>query len=285
MMLSARTTHTVFQNFAFSPLGAIKQAAYVKGSKGCGRPIPRKLQNYALVYSLGGEASYWDERIGRRRMQPGDLFFILPNIAHQYGAELGQTWDEYFIVFEGPVFDLWCDIDLISPEKPILHVEPVAYWLRRLEACLDTHGATGQAGTLRQVCQLQSLLAEILCVADGSTQPQPHWLESACNALSDGSMRPMDLPKLARSLGISFETFRKKFTQIMGIPPSQYRAARTIDRACSLLLESDILGKEIALRLGFTDEYHFSKRFKQITGLSPIQFRRQNSGQARITRS
>ena len=33
-------------------------------------------------------------------------------------------------------------------------------------------------------------------------------------------------------------------------------------------------GKEIAEHLGFSDEYHFSKRFKQVTGLPPSEFRR-----------
>ena len=31
--------------------------------------------------------------------------------------------------------------------------------------------------------------------------------------------------------------------------------------------------REIADRLGFCDEYHFSRRFKQVVGLSPKEFR------------
>ena len=38
--------------------------------------------------------------------------------------------------------------------------------------------------------------------------------------------------------------------------------------------EQNLTNKEIAYRLGFCDEFHFSHRFKQIMGKSPQRFRR-----------
>lgn len=49
-----------------------------------------------------------------------------------------------------------------------------------------------------------------------------------------------------------------------------------IIQAKELLSESELSISEIAYKCGFIDGNYFSKRFKQITGLSPSEFRKSN---------
>jgi AraC-like DNA-binding protein len=60
----------------------------------------------------------------------------------------------------------------------------------------------------------------------------------------------------------------------MGVSPVRFRTIRRIDAACAMLLAPDQTIASIAVALGFSDEYHFSRRFKQVTGLPPREFRR-----------
>ena len=267
----------VFQNSAISALGGIKRSGYIQQSHGYEQGRGRRLGSYALVYSLNGGCTYRDERIGKQKIKAGDLIIILPQVEHRYGAGPRGHWDEFFIVFDGPVFDLWQEQGILQAEQPILHLQPVKYWQRRLESCLETGGAVGRLAALRQVCNLQSLLAEILARASNSSggSLMPNWLDVACESLSNDLHQQVFLPQLADSLNVSFETFRKKFTLMTGLSPGRYRAGKVIDRACELMISGNLSGKEIAEKLGFADEYHFSKRFKQITGLAPRDFRRQ----------
>jgi len=41
----------------------------------------------------------------------------------------------------------------------------------------------------------------------------------------------------------------------------------------SLLEQGDLSVKEVAYRLGFEDQYHFSRLFKKKTGIAPSQWR------------
>jgi AraC-like DNA-binding protein len=86
---------------------------------------------------------------------------------------------------------------------------------------------------------------------------------------------PETAPKaIARSLGLSYETFRKKFTRHTGQSPARYRLHRLIERARALITERNLSNKQIAETLGFYDEFHFSRRFHQVTGRSTRDFRR-----------
>jgi AraC-like DNA-binding protein len=82
------------------------------------------------------------------------------------------------------------------------------------------------------------------------------------------------LPAIARALGLSVETFRKNFARHTGHPPARYRTIRLINQARVLMTERGLRNKEIAETLGFYDEFHFSRRFHQITGMSTREFRR-----------
>lgn len=80
--------------------------------------------------------------------------------------------------------------------------------------------------------------------------------------------------RVAGGMGVSYETFPRRFTQIVGLSPIRYRNRFLIERACRLMQETHLNDKEIAYRLGSYDEFHFSRRFKQVVGRSPTEFRK-----------
>jgi len=49
---------------------------------------------------------------------------------------------------------------------------------------------------------------------------------------------------------------------------------RRIAKARKLLINTDLCLSEIALEVGFADQSHFARRFRQTLGVSPGQFRK-----------
>ena len=64
------------------------------------------------------------------------------------------------------------------------------------------------------------------------------------------------------------------FTQNFGVSPKQYLIDMRIKLAKQLLLEDEKLISDIAESCGFGSVYHFSRTFKQATGMSPTEYRR-----------
>ncbi len=239
-------------------------------------PEMKNLEAYAIVYLLDGEGFYKDKSGLELPVKPGDLILVFPGLAHSYGPlPGGNPWTYIYLVFDGPVFRLWQAQGLISPEQPLLHAEPVHHWLEKLESILEAPRKTGFAPPLLEICRLQQFLAEVV-LGRGSHPMEGEeagMISRACALLESDLDRDLDLAGMARSLGCSYESFRKTFARVVGMPPARYRSARLVDKACELMQRGRLKNKQIARELGFSDEYHFSRRFKQIMGLSPRQFR------------
>jgi AraC-like DNA-binding protein len=123
---------------------------------------------------------------------------------------------------------------------------------------------------------LQALLAEAIESHGHSPAEREKviWLQRAYELISAGDTHatfPME--SVAAAIDMSYATFRSKFTALARMSPGRYHALQVMRNACRWMHEESLSSKEIADRLGFCNEYHFSKRFKQIIGTSPSVYR------------
>lgn len=272
----AVVSHITFNNGVGSALGQLLVAGIVRDSPGIAPPNPvRVLNHYGVVYITEGGGHFEDALGFSHSIVRGDLLFLFPQVGHTYGPGPTDFWNELFIIFEGPVFDLWQDKGLLNPKAPVLHLEPVDYWFDRFKETVWSVPQTGPEYSLVRLCRLQQLLADILVYQQqqGYEQVDHEWLAQAKALLKASLHTRPNYEAIAASVGMSYDGFRKRFAREAGVTPAKYHTLRRIDRACELLLNESLTLKEIARRLGFGDEYHLSKRFKQIVGVSPTGFR------------
>jgi len=261
-----------YRHASQSPLGRISETGLLQRSRGpCGW---RVLDSFAVVLTLSGSARYRDTLGADFIMTAGNLLIIFPGLSHTYGPAVGQDWSEFYAIFEGRVFDLWLQTGLLNPKRPIHHVHPLNHWLSKLESISQASGLADAQSTLQSICGLQLLLAEAIGTQGSSIEDSVEQrIAHACALLEADHQQQLSLKSLAKKLGFGYESFRKLFADHMGLPPAKYRAARLIDQACQLMQKGQQSDKQIAHSLGFCDEFHFSRRFKQIVGASPSHFR------------
>ena len=83
------------------------------------------------------------------------------------------------------------------------------------------------------------------------------------------------LEQLASLVNYERTYFSSLFTKLFKISPIRFILRKRIERAMFLLETTNYLLKQISEELGFSDAYHFSKTFKQYTGIAPTVFRKQ----------
>ena len=77
----------------------------------------------------------------------------------------------------------------------------------------------------------------------------------------------------AAELGVTTGTLSRVLTRLTGRTTKQLILDRVLLEAARLLRFSDLSIKEIAARLGFSDQFAFSKAFKRQRGEAPLEFR------------
>ena len=92
--------------------------------------------------------------------------------------------------------------------------------------------------------------------------------------LNENYAENVSVERLARISNYSVAQFRRLFSKLMHMSPSQYVTRVRINAAKALLRTTDWRIADIAAETGFCDHSHFIKTFRAMTALTPTEFRR-----------
>lgn len=105
---------------------------------------------------------------------------------------------------------------------------------------------------------------------DALRHPQ---LGQAIGRMAQDLRSRLSLEGLAQEVGMSRATFAELFRKTFGRPPMEYLKEMRLHRAAELLATTDLAVKEIADRVGFESRSHFTRAFKEFSGLQPTEYR------------
>ena len=86
---------------------------------------------------------------------------------------------------------------------------------------------------------------------------------------------PLTLDMIAMAAAVSPSHLIRLFRQQLNTTPMAYLWERRVGQGIDLLRQTGLSVGEIAKRCGFQTSYHFSRRVRQATGLSPLEVRQQ----------
>jgi len=95
---------------------------------------------------------------------------------------------------------------------------------------------------------------------------------------SENLGKQITLDDMINITGVSKSYLIKIFKELTNMTPLAFLNQMRIDKAKDHLLNHRLRIRDIALMVGFTDEFYFSRIFKKIVGISPRQFKNENQG-------
>ena len=96
------------------------------------------------------------------------------------------------------------------------------------------------------------------------------------NRITDNVAQPLSARDLAAELGMSDSHFSRFFRRATGNTFTAFVHRVRINRACQMLMESDRFISRICFEVGFNNVANFNRRFLEVKGMTPSEFRRQS---------
>lgn len=228
---------------------------------------------YGLEYVERGSGTVHLDQ-NRFPLRAGVLFIYGPNTRHHIVSDAANPLSKYFVDFFGRETGGLLRAGSLAPGTALQI--PDMETCRVLLEMLLSEGGRGLR-TTPQICV--SLLRILILKTAGAQIPGgvkdsgPTQTFEACRDLIDARhLEFQDLEAVARAAGMD-KSYICRLFQSHGYPsPYSYLIRKKINRAAEWLMAGGGQVKEVALRAGFHDPYHFSRVFKREMGQSPRAF-------------
>ena len=242
------------------------------------RFAPHVHEGYVITIIESGAQRFWHR--GSEHLAPvGSMVLIHPDELHT-GAkahEHGWRYRGFYPQIEritGVLDELELKRDgLPSFEASVLHDPQLARAFSGLH-CSAEHDASAleqQTAWREAVLLLVQRHARIGNAREPGNEP---CAVARAKELMDSRLAyPPSLQELAEAVNLSPFHFARVFRQATGLPPHAWLKQRRLSRARALL-RNDCLPFNVAFALGFSDQSHLNRQFKQAYGVTPGEYRR-----------
>jgi len=234
--------------------------------------------NFHLAYIRKGSGYYLlgDQR---EEMAEGKIIFVSNGFPHS--RILGPNHRPHIFLLRFSVLDNNTLMPLQLPCKPFAFAHTPAdhvNFYRLFNMTKDVlKNNSSKEFPCPQICS--AMLSQILLTLYESLAPKkltaaddPR-ITDTIKYMTDNINKNISLHDLTVRSGLSRNYFRHLFKAQCGLNPKEYFMQLKLRHACELLCETDCKIQNIAADLGYSDQYAFSKQFKEHMGISPSKLR------------
>lgn len=247
----------------------LMQTGYVLG--------PRRIPDYELVYFPEGTGTVYELEGRPIALDKPGFLLSRPNEEHRYLFDPAKNVRHLFAHFDFAAFD--------EPDGPYRALLTQGDWLPvgtsqlvpgLMKQMLRVANAQGPRWKERMSMLLLAAIEELQAAADGTGEEpyrlMPAQITRAIAYMEEHLAEPITIEEIARQSGWSHEHFTRLFVSCVGISPKRALLDCRLRKAEQLMMTGAWTVKQIAYKVGFGDEHHFSKMYKSVRGMTASEY-------------
>lgn len=273
---------TIFKNEKFIDLTLVQF-----GSEQCapGHSFgPASRNHYLFHYISSGQGKLWarnsqgDDDI--YNLTAGQGFLIFPNQITTYIADEKNPWTYCWLEFDGRIAKEALELAGFSIDQPVYNSRDKAQGSRmhnEMEFIVDNSMETSFTLIGHLYLFLDAFIRSSRSTLTVKKQTlHDFYLKEAMNFIEINYQKNISVSDIADICGINRSYFGKLFHDYMGMTPQEFLLQYRMSKASKLLLMSDKSVEQIGKEVGYENQFHFSRAFKSVYGMSPLKWLKQN---------
>lgn len=235
---------------------------------------PAVRDHYLIHYIVKGKGTYTVNNTVYELCE-GDIFLVKPNQLITYSADKEEPWEYYWVGFNGACANKLVLHLPFRDDMPIHHCKNADRVKQGLLNIFLSRGPDPRNETL-MVGYLYLFIAELMQEASEltprSANSSSQYVINAIKYIQFNYSHDISIDDIAKSVGVSRSHLYRVFMSNVGQSPIDYLTNYRISEACSLLKNSQLSIAEVAVSVGFFDQFYFSRVFKKNVGVPPSKY-------------
>jgi AraC-like DNA-binding protein len=230
---------------------------------------------YSIEYVARGRGEL-ELKERRYALQPGRLFSYGPGIPHTITGSIEEPLVKYFVDFLGtgalPLLR-FCNL---APGR-VSEVFPPHAIQSLFDELIDGGRQLDRESGMLCTKLLECLALKIAgarAPLEGAEAPAFGTYQQSRQYITEHFLELRTLEEISRQCHVTGAHLCRLFRRYDHLSPYQYLLRLKMNAAAERLAQPGTLVKQVAEKVGFPDQFHFSRVFKSVLGISPVEFRR-----------
>ena len=245
---------------------------------------PAARNHYLFHYVISGTGTLMaDDSKGvtqTYQIKSGQGFMLFPGQISTYVADKNLPWEYAWLEFDGLKVREMIEIAGITKDSPIYHANSKDLRQNMMEEMLYIVKNADKSplhliGHLYLFLDYMTRSAETMRLKQGG-RLRDFYIKEALSFIEQNFQNDISVEDIAAFCGLNRSYFGKIFHDTIGKSPQEFLMSYRMQKATELLKLTQLSIGDIGNAVGYSNQLHFSRAFKNVYGVSPREWRNAN---------
>ncbi|HEX3023504.1 MAG TPA: AraC family transcriptional regulator [Lachnospiraceae bacterium] len=214
------------------------------------------------------------------QIKSGQGFLICPKQVNIYSADVEQPWEYAWVEFDGLRVKEMLHLTGLSFDSPLYrsNVKELSNELGKEMLYMAQHPKESSFHLIGHLYLVFDYMtrSSVNRVAPKEGKLSDFYMREAMSFIEQNFQKDITVEDISRFCNLNRSYFGKIFHDSLGVSPQQFLINYRMSKAAELLRLTKLSIREISIAVGYPNQLHFSRAFKNVYHVSPKQWQIDN---------